>query len=235
MRGSLRRLVGGSIVLVTTLGIAVALIPKRVVSTHEAETQLVWDDHEAYLVIGTITIGWSGTHLEAGWQVIRNWLTWMIVPVSDRKGSITILRVAGHKVEEHTVSGMVGPQCSCRLRTLYCLAKGDWAIWTGTGFQRLTKSELAQLNPATLPLGDFRDVEGCSKLRGVLSRQAEVSGVTVELDGVRVLITATNEQLGKDWKSIDVTWPESPAVRVWHIDSRPRPVSAVEYQAQFTQ
>jgi hypothetical protein len=218
------------IAIVISLPVVSAVVVRaHIVWERETITQLLWNEHEAYLMIGMRRTGWWGNYAQLAWYAALNYFR-IGTPARDTYNWVTVMRCTGDGVEQHLVPGPTIPTYVYENR-VYGRYQGTLAKWTGTFFERISEGEEKRVEAGRSPMGEFSAFNGWSKRLNILSGPAGESEYPLRLGGQTMAMKLVIDRQGATKKTIYLNRPGQPPQKMWELDERAQYVTWDEYNA----
>jgi len=193
------------------------------------DAELVWNDREAWLFIGSSRLGWSHTLPE----VLLDWLSAMAgagTPAEHRYAWTTAIGYTDAGITSYSLDNvLVVPPLIVLDGRLYGGIK--WR-WSGSTFERTSEAESDRLSRLQREPGfDLHRPGGESTYVGAVLRRAErVSRFPMNISGKAVEFVVRR---GSWSESINLELRGAPPRQVWSLNSRPKLLTRSKYDDTF--
>lgn len=204
-----------------------AVAAKHVVRDHETVSQLLWNQHRAYLIVGMRRDAWSGSQAEYLWQVVKGLAggafnfqqsrQWLVLATIDAN---SVSRV----VQDGETFQFIGP-FEGKIYDLY----GPIRKWTGQRFEQVSETEAARFKAAKRS-GEmsYSNLDGWSSRISLLNQGNGQFEYPLVLGGTSVTVIADkNSQRA----TLRVVGAQREPVEIISVDERFRTVGPEDYNA----
>jgi hypothetical protein len=200
-----------------------------VVRDREEYTQLLWNEHDAYLFIGIGHSGWSGSPIRFAWELLRN-MAGLSSPSDRRKHDMMIIHIAENNVNTQVISDAQPSVYYVFENRIYGVFRGELSVLTGQAFKPVPDGERQQLEARSHAFGVYDNVAGWSNRLNLLGRPAGTHSVHITDD---VALVALIERAGAVRKRLALQGPNIAARALFEITEESRSVSRDEYESIF--
>jgi hypothetical protein len=202
---------------------------------------LLWNSNEAYLFVNTFQSGYNFSYLGYLGEIVREIFPFGASSPQKEHFCMIVLHITPETTERHVVDNFhAGSPPFVVGQNIYAgnlSAETGPTKWSGSHFEPMTSEEYKAVQDAQhgggIPISpSYDNIGGWSRrMVDVVSPENDAK-ITIEIAGKQLSLLAHSG--ARDHEAyIDVTRPEQPPDRIWHLNERSQRISKATYNQIF--
>lgn len=220
---TITRFVVATIATLATAGLLGAGYDWNILWQGEVATNLLWNERQAYLFVGTRTSGWQGHSVSWLRQVVRNYF-FASTQVQSTVFSTTVFKIRADAVERMDLSGAKANRLLVANSSIYGSSPDGMFLWTGDTFAKLSRGDAETIRATSPPAPPYDSVDGWSHRSGLLNGGEGI--IHIVLDGRPLTLETASQGF---LRRITISRQDRPTETLLEIDGRPQYVDRDTY------
>jgi hypothetical protein len=215
-----------TIAISALVGIALAARPGYFLRESDNDAQVMWNDTEALVFIGSSQLGWSMNGLQLASEFANN-IFGGVTPAEARRSSVTVVRYSPDGASKYLFNDEKISQYMVFEGRIY---DSHARRWSGTHFEPIRQDEVDRFWRAMASYNPRVPHDGWSYNSALLHSADFERRISMWIGRKEVLLIAGHSEDGK-W--IDFQTAGQLPERVWQLDERRKHLSKEEYEGLF--
>ena len=209
------------------------LLPVRVIRNDWTVSQMLWNDDQLLLVLGSRHVGWVTNYPMYGLYALLN-VVWVAPPYSEMRPQMTVIKITATSEQSFDYPNTKVMYYWPFDDTIVGRFHDQMAKWNGAGWQPLTTDEQHKFDQQGRPGADYDNMNGWSGRCCVLARRDQTTRFDISLHSEPLVIVVTRDEDQRNTRIV-LERQHRPPREVWRLDWYPHRATSAEYEAFMAQ